>query len=80
MAKEDVQMVGVKVMLEDGSEIEPSCWAVAFLARGENGKLWPQFSWSRRPHSAEEVIVLGFAIETLLGEYSDANEGIMHLL
>jgi len=79
MAKEGLQMVGVKVMLEDGSEIEPSCWAVAFLAKGENGKLWPQFS-CRRPHSAEEVIVLGFAIETLLGEYSDANEGIMHLL
>ena len=73
-------MVGVKVMLEDGSEIEPSCWAVAFPAKGQDEKLWPQFSWSRRAHSAEEVIVLGFAIETLLGEYNDANEGIMHLL
>ncbi len=35
---------------------------------------------SRIAHSAEEVAVLGVAIETLLGEYNDTNKGIVHLL
>jgi len=80
MAEEELQMVGVKIMLENGREIEPSCWAVAFLAKGQDDKLWTQFSWSRRAHSAEEVAVLGVAIETLLGEYNDTNKGIVHIL
>ena len=80
MAEEELQMVGVKIMLENGREIEPSCWAVAFLQRGDGDKLWTRFSWSRKTHSGEEVAVLGVAIETLLGEYNDANKGVVHIL
>jgi len=80
MADAELQIVGLKIILEDGREIEPSCWAVAFLAREQDDKLLTQFTWSRKAHSAEEVVVLGVAIETLLGEYNDTNKGIVHIL
>ncbi len=77
---EEREIVGVKIIAEDRSETEPSCWAVAFHSKGPDGKLWTQFSWSRRAHSAEEIVVLGVAIERLLGEYNDTNKGIVHIL
>lgn len=83
MAKEELQIVGVKVMLEDRREIEPPCWAMAYLQKGEEDKpLTHCRSWSRREHSAEEILLLGVAIERLLSEYSedDAIKGALLLL
>ena len=71
MGEDEPEIVGVKVKLGDGSEIEPSSWAVAYLAKDKDGKPWTQFSWSRQAHSAEELVVLGAAIETLLAQYNE---------
>jgi len=82
MTEKEPQIVAVKVVLGDGSEIEPSCWAVAFLTKGEGDKLFTNLSWSRREHSPEEIVVLGVAIERLLGQYNedDAIKGALRLL
>jgi hypothetical protein len=82
MTEKELQIVGLKVILEDGSEMEPSCWAVTYLSRDKDGKPWTTSSWSRQPHSIEEVTVLGVAIEKLLRQYNDddAIRGTLHLL
>jgi len=75
-------IVGVKVILDDGSEIEPSCWSVAYLYRDKDGKPWTQFSWTRKAHSAEELVVLGIAIKSLHAGYNEdpAIQGVLPLL
>ena len=82
MREEGLRMVGVKVMLEDSSEIELSCWAVAFLQKGEGDNLLTKWEWSRREHSAVEIALRGAAIEGLLGEYSQdtAIKGALRIL
>lgn len=80
MGEQGLAMVGVKVVLKDGSEIEPSCWAVAFLQEGEADAPLAKWEWSRGAHSSTEIIVLGTAIEGLLDGYNELNKEVVLLL
>lgn len=71
MSEEGLRIVAVKVRLEDGSEIEPSCWAVVFLQEGEGDKLLPKWEWSRTNYSTPEIALRGAGIEGLLHEYNE---------